>query len=288
MKYLIVWLIAALSPVYSLAATAEGEFSGTWSGSFDVHFADGRVVNDTAWLVLQVSGNTVAGTVGPKADQQGPIREGSVSGNEIKFVADSAGGKVLQFVLKREGTRLSGEGRGDIGDDQVRVVLNVARNATAAAPAPDSLYQKMLALDTALFDSFNKCSDPAQFKKHAAFFAPDVEFYHDLGGVTLGVDALMANTKKNVCGQFRRELDLPSFRVFNIPGYGAMALGTHRFCHTPTTCEGVGEFTTVWREGWRLADNTGAELRPSLALDARHPQGRAAAHLRIASHDTVT
>jgi hypothetical protein len=116
------------------------------------------------------------------------------------------------------------------------------------AAEPDALYQKLLALDTAMFDSFNKCSDPAEFKKHAAFFDKDLEFYHDLGGVTLGVDAVLANTRKNVCGQFRRELDLASFRVYPIPGYGAMAIGTHRFCHTPTTCEGVGEFTTVWRE----------------------------------------
>ncbi|HEV7607981.1 MAG TPA: nuclear transport factor 2 family protein [Steroidobacteraceae bacterium] len=244
-----VWcLLAVLSPVYTLAANAEGEFSGSWSGSFDIHFADGRVINDTAWLVLRQSGTTVTGTVGPKAEQQGPIREGSVSGNELRFVADSTRGKILQFVLKLEGDRLSGEANGAIGDDPVRVVLNVVRRATAAAPAPDPLYQKILALDTALFDSFNKCADPAEFKKHAAFFAKDVEFFHDLGGVTLGVDALMANTKKNVCGQFRRELDLGSFRVFPIPGYGAMALGTHRFCHTPVTCEGVGEFTSVWRE----------------------------------------
>ena len=116
------------------------------------------------------------------------------------------------------------------------------------AAEPDALYQKLLALDTAMFDSFNKCSDPAEFKKHAAFFDKDLEFYHDLGGVTLGVDAVLANTRKNVCGQFRRELDLASFRVYPIPGYGAMAIGTHRFCHTPTTCEGAGEFTTVWRE----------------------------------------
>ena len=174
--------------------------------------------------------------------------DGSASGNELKFVADSTQGKVLKFVLKREGDRLSGEARGEIGDDKVRVVLSVARSAAAAARAPDPLYQKLLALDTALFDSFNKCSDPAELKKHAAFFAKDVEFYHDLGGVTLGVDAVMASTQKNVCGQFRRELDLESFRVYPIPEYGAMAIGTHRFCHTPTTCEGAGEFTTVWRE----------------------------------------
>jgi hypothetical protein len=241
-------LLAVLSLVHALAATAEGEFSGTWSGSFDIHFTDGRVINDTAWLVLQQSGATVTGTVGPKAEQQGAIRDGSASGNELKFVADSTSGKVLHFVLKREGDRLSGQANGEIGDDSVRVVLNVARTVAAAASAPDPLYQKMLALDAALFDSFNKCGDPAEFKKHAAFFAKDVEFFHDLGGVTLGVDALMANTQKNVCGQFRRELDPASFRVFPIPGYGAMTLGTHRFCHSPTTCEGAGEFTSVWRE----------------------------------------
>lgn len=248
-RRMVVWcLLAAFSPVYALGANGEGQVSGTWSGSFDIHFADGRVINDTAWLVLQQSGMTVSGTVGPKPEQQGPIRDGSASGDEVKFVADSTPGKLLRFVLKREGDKLSGEARGEIGDDQVRVVLSTTRRAIAAAPAPDALYQKLLALDTALFDSFNKCSDPTEFRKHAAFFAKDVEFFHDLGGVTLGVDALMVNTQKNVCGKFRRELDLGSFRVFPIPGYGALVLGSHRFCHTPSTCEGAGEFTSVWRE----------------------------------------
>jgi len=241
-------LLAVLAIEHAFAATAEGEFSGSWSGSFDIHFPDGRIINDTAWLVLQQSGTIVTGTVGPKAEQQGTIRDGSAAGNTLKFVADSTRGKVLQFVLEREGDRLSGQANGEIGDDSVRVVVNVMRTVSAAASAPDPLYQKMLALDSALFDSFNKCSDPAELKKHAAFFAKDVEFYHDKGGVTLGVDAMIANTRKNVCGQFRRELDPGSFRVFPIPGYGAMVLGTHRFCHSPVTCEGAGEFTTVWRE----------------------------------------
>jgi hypothetical protein len=245
-----VWCLLAMSTAGSRAASAEGDFSGTWTGSFVIHFADGRVVDDTAWLVLQQSGTTVTGTAGPKAEEQAPIREGLASGSELKFVADSTQGKVLHFVLKRKGDRLAGEATGDIGDDHVRVVLNTARAAASAtaAPAPDPLYQKMLALDAALFDSFNKCSDPAELEKHVAFFAKDVEFYHDLGGATFGVDALVANTRKNVCGKFRRELDRDSFRVFPIPGYGAMVIGTHRFCHTPTTCEGRGEFTTVWRE----------------------------------------
>jgi hypothetical protein len=66
--------------------------------------------------------------------------------------------------------------------------------------------------------------------------------------LTVGVGALIDATRANVCGKFRREIDAESYRVFPIPGYGAMTTGTHRFCHTPTTCEGAGEFTMVWRE----------------------------------------
>jgi len=249
MKRIFVWCaLAALLPSQGFAADA-ADVSGTWSGTFAIHFPDGRVADDTAWLVLQQSGTTVTGTVGPKATQQGPIRDVTILGDTLKFVADSTQGKTLKFVLKREGEKLSGEANGEIGDDRVRVVLSVARSAAAAtAAAPDPLYQRMLALDTAMFDSFNNCSDPAQLAKHAAFFAKDVEFFHDLGGLTVGADAMIENTRKNVCGKFRRELDSASFRVYPIPGYGAMTLGTHRFCHTATTCEGIAEFSTVWRE----------------------------------------
>jgi uncharacterized protein DUF4440 len=118
----------------------------------------------------------------------------------------------------------------------------------ADPPPPNPLYQKMLELDTAMFDAFNNCIDPAQLRKHATFFAKDVEFYHDNSGLMVGVDSYIETTGKNVCGKFRRELDLASFRVYPLPGYGAMTIGTHRFCHTPTTCEGAGDFTMVWRE----------------------------------------
>lgn len=252
MKRFIAYALAALLPLHCFAAA---DVSGTWTGTFDIHFADGRVVNDTAWMVLQQSGTAVTGTVGPKPAQQGPIRDVTFSDDTLKFVADSTQGKVLKFSLKRDGEKLSGEVNGEIGDDRVRVVLSMTRTDAAAVALRDPLYERMLALDTAMFDSFNRCSDPAQFAKHEAFFAKDVEFYHDTGGLTLGRDALMANTRKNVCGKFRRELDAASFRVYPIPGYGAMTIGSHRFCHTPTTCEGAGEFTSVWREkdgAWQI------------------------------------
>jgi hypothetical protein len=127
--------------------------------------------------------------------------------------------------------------------------------AADAPPAQNALHEKMLSLDTAAFEAFNRCSDPAELARHASFFAKEIEFYHDLAGVTQGLEGYIAATGKNACGKFRRELDRASFRAFPIPGYGAMTIGTHRFCHTPQTCEGTAEFTMVWREkdgAWQI------------------------------------
>jgi hypothetical protein len=248
MKFPIAIVFACLATLGSPHALAgDGPFAGTWAGSFEIHFADGRIANETAWLVLQQTGAAVTGTVGPKAEQQGPIREAAVHGGELSFVADSTQGKTLKFVFKRNGERLSGEAMGDIGDDHVRVAIDATR-VTATSQAHDPLYDKMLALDTAMFDSFNRCADPAQLAKHATFFAKDVEFYHDMGGVEWGADAVIDSTRKNVCGKFRRELDVESFRAYPIKGYGAITTGSHRFCHTPTTCEGAADFTMVWKQ----------------------------------------
>jgi hypothetical protein len=253
------WL-AAVAP--GLATAADMPFSGSWSGSFEIHFADGRIGNETAWLVLEQSGRTVTGTAGPKADQQGPIRDGVATGKQLTFEVDSTKGKVLKATLRREGDRLTGVAEGEIGEDKVRVVLDLGPVTSAAAPR-DPLYLKMLALDAAMFDSFNRCAEPAQLEKHAAFFDENVEFYHDRGGVEWGADAVIEATRKNVCGKFRRELDVASYRVDPIPGFGAMTFGTHRFCHTPTTCEGVAEFAMVWKQ-------TGDEWKVTRALSYGH------------------
>lgn len=115
-------------------------------------------------------------------------------------------------------------------------------------PAARALFDTVAALDTELFDSFNRCADPAQLKRHEALFAPDVEFYHDLGGVTWTREQMLANTRNNVCGKIRRELVPGSLRVYPIKGFGAMEIGEHRFCASGEgQCAGRGEFVMIWR-----------------------------------------
>lgn len=125
--------------------------------------------------------------------------------------------------------------------------LFAASVSQADAPTPDALYQKILALDTEMFEAFNTCSDPKKLEKHASFFVKELEFYHDNGGASWTRDGYMDGVKNNVCGKFHRELELSTFRVWPIKDYGAIAQGTHRFCHTSTTCEGVAQYTMVWR-----------------------------------------
>lgn len=114
--------------------------------------------------------------------------------------------------------------------------------------AADPLFETISALDTAVFDAFNKCSSPEQLQKHASYFAADVEFYHDTGGVTWSRQEMIANTEKNACGNFRRELVADTLKVFPIKDFGAIAQGSHRFCQFASgKCEGIADFAIVWR-----------------------------------------
>lgn len=126
----------------------------------------------------------------------------------------------------------------------------------AKGPSADTLFDTISALDTATFDAFNHCSDGAQLQKHASYFAPDVEFYHDTGGVTWTRQEMIDKTKRNVCGNFRRELVPGSLEVFPIKGFGAIEQGVHRFCPLSTDeCDGMADFVIIWRhqgDAWQI------------------------------------
>lgn len=132
--------------------------------------------------------------------------------------------------------------------------LALAACVASASPAdpPEqaaSLETTIAALDSAVFDAFNRCADPAQLQAHARFFAPDVEFYHDTGGVTWTREAMIANTRQHACGHYTRQLVPGSLRVWPVRDFGAIAQGVHRFCQAGAArCEGEADFVMVWRQ----------------------------------------
>lgn len=121
--------------------------------------------------------------------------------------------------------------------------LAQARDAGGTA-----LHDTIAALDHAVFDSFNRCADPAQLDRHASYFDPAVEFYHDSGGVTWTREAMLANTGTFACGHYTRQLVPGTLEVFAIKDFGALARGQHRFCDSQSgRCAGRADFTMLWR-----------------------------------------
>lgn len=122
--------------------------------------------------------------------------------------------------------------------------------------AQEPLFREIAALDTQVFDAFNHCGEPGRLDEHAAYFSPDIEFYHDTGGVTWTRDQMIAGTEKYVCGHFTRELIAGTLKVYPVKDFGAISQGVHRFCQLDSgKCEGLADFVIVWRQQqgqWRI------------------------------------
>lgn len=122
--------------------------------------------------------------------------------------------------------------------------LSTARaGSPPAMPEGDALVRTVSELDTRLFDAYNRCD----LKTFGDYFAADVEFFHDKGGLMRSRDAVVDATRKNICHKVRREL-VGTLEVYPIKDYGAIEAGTHRFCEIAGhACQGEGKFLHIWR-----------------------------------------
>ena len=151
------------------------------------------------------------------------------------------------------------------------LLLSTLAPMTGVASEAPEIQTTIHQLDSELFDAFNKCADLSQLAKHASFFAKDVEFYHDNGGVTWTRDAMLKNTKQYACGKYTRALVEESFTVSPIKDFGAVSTGIHRFCQTGTNvCEGEANFVMVWRNSgghWEVTRSLSFGHRPAMHAD---------------------
>ena len=121
--------------------------------------------------------------------------------------------------------------------------------AQTAIPADDSLFRTIAALDSALFDAYNRCD----LAKLGTYVTSDLEFYHDQTGLARGRQALIDGVRQNVCGKVRRDIVAGTLEVHPLRGYGAVETGEHLFCdprrfHTcADTTSGVAKFVQVWQ-----------------------------------------
>ena len=129
----------------------------------------------------------------------------------------------------------------------------------AAAPDPAAAVQ---ARDDAFWRAYNAC-DTAAFR---GFFTTDVEFYHDRGGPTIGLDALDTSLATKLCGgesTLRRAIVPGTIRWSTLRHgdviYGAIVEGHHVFyVREPGKTEfldGRARFVSLWmlKDGaWKM------------------------------------
>lgn len=120
---------------------------------------------------------------------------------------------------------------------------SVAQTNTAS----DTLYREIRNADSILFNAFNN----RDLNKFKSFFTEDLEFYHDKGGLTgykHTIDFMKSVAAKE--DGLKRELVIESLEVYPIPGYGAMEMGVHRFCHLEKGKKECGafKFVHIWKK----------------------------------------
>jgi ketosteroid isomerase-like protein len=120
------------------------------------------------------------------------------------------------------------------------------------------LYLEIFQADSTLFNAFNNC-DSITYKK---FFTDDLEFYHDVGGLSVGINIEMQEFRE-MCERgthIRRELLKGALEVYPIKNYGAIEIGIHRFFHTNKGQQekpsGTYKFIQVWQKKdgqWKIS-----------------------------------
>jgi ketosteroid isomerase-like protein len=139
------------------------------------------------------------------------------------------------------------------------LVVSLARvNAQPpqSAAAHDELFRTIAALDGELFDAYNRCD----LEKFASLLTEDLEFYHDQTGLSRGRQATVDAVKNNICGKVHRDLVPGSLEVYPLKDYGAVEMGSHRFCDPKKTekCgedSGIAKFVMLWQNkdgAWKI------------------------------------
>ena len=128
----------------------------------------------------------------------------------------------------------------------------------------DKDMQTILDLDSAFWLHYNTCNVDAM----RSFFTDDLEFYHDKGGSSKGLDQFMSIIKQNLCSnensRLRRDAVAGSVKVFPMRNgenlYGAILSGEHIFYIIASgqepRADGLAKFTHLFlktEDGWKIS-----------------------------------
>lgn len=142
-------------------------------------------------------------------------------------------------------------------------LLLLSCNMLSAQQTDAELSALIIRQDSLFWDAYNRCDTSAL----GSFFTSDVEFYHDKGGPTIGLPALVRSFSKNLCSNsnwhLKREPVPGSYKVFPLKKdnaiYGAVLSGEHVFyileAGKGPMLDGHASFTHLWlkKDGvWKM------------------------------------
>jgi hypothetical protein len=126
---------------------------------------------------------------------------------------------------------------------------NVSKHSKSYSPESKELYDSIAYLDSIFFDAFNT----RNLNRLKGLLSENLEFYHDLGGVTnysQNMDAFKKTFESE--RRVRRELVSGSLEVYPIKDYGAVETGIHRFYATEAgqqeKLSSEAKFVQVWQK----------------------------------------
>ncbi|MBN8432093.1 nuclear transport factor 2 family protein [Microbulbifer salipaludis] len=124
------------------------------------------------------------------------------------------------------------------------------------SPANEELYNKIVDLDKKHFSEYNSCGENVDLISE--FYAEDIEFYHDQGGLIDSKKQVIDGIKNNICGKVERVLVPGSIEVYEIKNFGAIQMGLHSFRlkSDPTKITNPARFILIWKksqEQWEIS-----------------------------------
>lgn len=117
--------------------------------------------------------------------------------------------------------------------------------------------------DSLFWVGYNTCN----LDLMSSYLAKDMEFYHDKGGITRGIDGMKKAMQENICNdknhKVRRELVSGTLNIYLLRSgdsiYGAIFSGDHYFYNSyngaKETKDGIAKFSNLWllKDGsWKM------------------------------------
>lgn len=137
--------------------------------------------------------------------------------------------------------------------------------ANSQTPGNDSLIASAVKADSVFWEAYNSCDVATMMQ----YIARDIQFYHDIGGITLGDSAMESSIRNGLCAdqhkfKLRRQIVTGTGKWYpmmkNNKVYGVLMAGKHLFYLSQNGekehADGLAQYADLWllvNGEWKLS-----------------------------------